>query len=98
MSTDLKVRKLNLVDLLLEENDDVEEPPEYAIDLWSEEHIRQYFENGGLLRGLPVPTDDFTPSPASAGDKNQNGVHLKDEVRSRMRRYGCPSDNTKSRK
>jgi len=70
----------------------VEEPPEYAIDLWSEEHIRQYFENGGLLRGLPVPTDDFTPSPASAGDKNQNGVHLKDESQLKREYPAVPED------
>eukprot|EP00959_Pyramimonas_sp_CCMP1952_P071668 1497011-Pyramimonas_sp.AAC.1 len=81
MATDLKVRKLNLIDLLIEENDDVDEPPEYAVDLWSEEQIRQYFDNCGILRGLPQPSEDYKPSKANgAGTPSQeNGATCVDK-------------------
>ena len=80
MATDLRVRKLNLIDLLIEENDDVEEPPEYAADLWSEDQIRTYFDNGGILRGLPVPTADYKPGKANGDDGSGKGEICVDKV------------------
>lgn len=59
MSNDAEVRKMNLIDLLIDDYDDVEEPPEYACKLWSEDQIRQYFENGGLLQGFPEPKKEI---------------------------------------
>mmetsp|Transcript_12873 Transcript_12873/g.17592 ORF Transcript_12873/g.17592 Transcript_12873/m.17592 type:complete len:353 (-) Transcript_12873:228-1286(-) len=53
--TAAEARKLTLIDLLLEDNEDIEEPPEYACKLWNEDQIRQYFSNDGLLTGLPKP-------------------------------------------
>jgi hypothetical protein len=52
---DAEVRKMNLIDMLADDFDGVEEPPEYAVQLWTEDQIRQYFEKGGDLSGLPVP-------------------------------------------
>lgn len=46
-------RKVSLIDVLAEDYEEVPEPPEYAIQKWSEEQIRQYFANGGDLNGLP---------------------------------------------
>ena len=93
MATDLRVRKLNLIDLLIEENDDVEEPPEYAADLWSEDQIRTYFDNGGILRGLPVPTADYKPGKANGDDGSGKGEICVDKVCDRWisgtERWGC---------
>ena len=54
--SDAEVRKMNLIDMLVDDFDGVEEPPEYAVQLWSEEQIRTYFENHGDCTGLPQPT------------------------------------------
>jgi len=54
--SDAEVRKMNLIDMLVDDFDGVEEPPEYAVQLWSEEQIRTYFENNGDCTGLPQPT------------------------------------------
>jgi hypothetical protein len=47
-------RKAALIDILIDDFDGVDEPPEYAVTLWSEDQIRAYFESGSA-EGLPVP-------------------------------------------
>lgn len=46
---------MNLIDMLADDFDGVEEPPEYAVQLWTEDQIRLYFESGGATEGLPEP-------------------------------------------
>jgi hypothetical protein len=53
--SDAEVRKMNLIDMLVDDFDGVEEPPEYAVQLWSEDQIRTYFQSNGDLTGLPQP-------------------------------------------
>ena len=45
--TDEDIRKMNLIDILSEEFDEVDEPPENAYTVWSEQQIRSYYESGG---------------------------------------------------
>ncbi|KAK3275917.1 hypothetical protein CYMTET_15986 [Cymbomonas tetramitiformis] len=42
-------RKMNLIDVLMEEHPDIPEPPEEAAFKWSEERIIRYFDRGGVL-------------------------------------------------
>jgi hypothetical protein len=53
--TDSDARKAALIDLLIDDFDGVDEPPDYAVTLWSENQIRAYFESGGSTEGLPEP-------------------------------------------
>eukprot|EP00854_Cymbomonas_tetramitiformis_P007415 gene7415-8828_t len=49
------VRKMNLIDICIDDHEEVPEPPDHAAELWSEEQIRQYFESGGISDGFPTP-------------------------------------------
>lgn len=52
---DADARKAALIDLLLDDFDGVDEPPEHAVTLWTEDQIRAYFDSGGSTAGLPEP-------------------------------------------
>lgn len=45
--TDEDIRRMNLIDILAEEYEDVQEPPEDAYKSWSEQQIKSYFTSGG---------------------------------------------------
>mmetsp|Transcript_11428 Transcript_11428/g.70176 ORF Transcript_11428/g.70176 Transcript_11428/m.70176 type:complete len:356 (-) Transcript_11428:19-1086(-) len=58
-------RKVSLIEVLAEDHEEVPEPPEYAIQKWSEEQIRQYFANGGDMKGLPGEQTNGTAPPSA---------------------------------
>eukprot|EP00958_Prasinococcus_capsulatus_P016720 scaffold1862_cov576-Prasinococcus_capsulatus_cf.AAC.14 len=59
-----EVRKINLIDILEEEHPECQPPPEYAVTLWSEEQIREYFAaEGTILVELPKPVQGRSTGP-----------------------------------
>jgi len=68
MGDESETRKGLLIDMLQEDNEDCPEPPEYAVKLWSEDDIRQYFETMSL-DGLPAPSGAATLGPAEIAAK-----------------------------
>ena len=61
--SDDDVRRMNLIEILCEEHEEVPEPPEQAYQKWSEEQIREYFSAGGKLPAAPEAAAAF-PAPA----------------------------------
>ena len=72
--SDVDMRKMNLIDMLVDDHEDVEEPAEHLVKIWSEDHIRQYFESGGSLDGLPTPV--LAPSPEEAPSPSPEEVDM----------------------
>ena len=69
-----QVRKVNLIEILADDEPDVPEPPEYAYKLWSEEQIRGYFESMGIADGLPTPE---AAAPAGPPPLTPAEIHAK---------------------
>ena len=59
---------MNLIDMLVDDYDGVEEPPEFAVQLWSEDQIRAYFESNGDCTGLPQPKPTVSLDEVGASD------------------------------
>ena len=56
--SDADIRRMNLIEILCEEHEEVPEPPEQAYQKWSEEQIREYFSAGGKLPAGPAGSKD----------------------------------------
>eukprot|EP00854_Cymbomonas_tetramitiformis_P017845 gene17845-21250_t len=56
------VRRINVIECLQEDNEDVPPPPEDAAELWTEEEIHAYFESGGEI--VPAPKKKFPQKAA----------------------------------
>ncbi|GMH38250.1 hypothetical protein BSKO_06134 [Bryopsis sp. KO-2023] len=64
MRTEAEIRKLNLIEVLLEDaeadGNPIDEPPAEAVEEWSEDDIREYFRSGGAHRQTNVSApEDF---------------------------------------
>jgi len=86
------VRRVNLIEILGEDDEDVPPPPDDAARAWTEAQIRAYFASRGATRPIPNPVPDpraesplAPPSPAAPID----GEHPMDASE-----YPPPDDTT----
>ena len=50
--SDADIRRMNLIEILCEEHEEVPEPPEQAYQKWSEQHRRGYQLSGAITGGV----------------------------------------------